>query len=269
MARREGLSQDTLDAIDAIALSFRELGQSAVVAAAALHAVGEASQIVRQSIREVARMELDRRGWYDNVRWETVFDTERRIPDEARYRTPVVWPDDRFRPEYLGDPSWNPPCDCTQCRRRRDTEGWQDAVDSRTQEEEADSRSRSLLLSCLSPIQREEFEFGESFTIIAKSGYRYRIERGYNFNIAVLGKNGKSTIGRLCAGPDEDVPVYDSMLSQKLWLENDEEGFLRVANRDGFFDESPMGQPVFIGCNIVPMDSPPSASAIRYAYRGR
>ena len=143
-------------------------------------------------------------------------------------------------PEYLGDPGWNPPCDCTQCRRRRNQEGWQDATDNQTKEEDADSRARSLILSCLSPIQRKEFEARESFTVIAKSGRRYRIEKGWNFNIAVLSEKGNRFMCRLCAGPDEDVPVYDSMLSQKLWLENDEEGFLRVANRDGFMDDVPV-----------------------------
>ncbi len=206
---------------------FAELGQSMVAAGAALSTVGEAAH---QSIAEAARMELNRRllaQWidlgflpsdtqvsarYDNLTRSTIIEwidsetgllTGRRIPDEARYRTPVVWSDDQFRVEHLGDP------------------------------EEADSRARYLLLSCLSPAQRKEFKTKEAFTVVAKSGRRYRIERGLNYSIAALNNRGK-VIGRLCAGPDENVPVYDSMLSQKLWLENDEEGFLRIANRDGF-----------------------------------
>ena len=127
------------------------------------------------------------------------------------------------------------PCNCTYCRRRRNPEGWQDAIDCQTQTEEADSLARSLLLSCLSPKQRQEFEFRESITVIAKSGRRYRIERSFNYNIIVLDERDKP-IGYLCAGPVEDVPVYDSMLSQKLWLENDEDGFLRVANQNGFIE---------------------------------
>jgi hypothetical protein len=38
-----------------------------------------------------------------------------------------------------------------------------------------------------------------------------------------------SIVGRYCIHP-RDVPAPDAMLAQKLWLENNEAEFLRVAN---------------------------------------
>ena len=179
--------------------AFTQLGQSAVAAGAALSIRGEASRFFMEAVAEAARQESDR-----------ILDRA----NEARYRTPVVWQGSRFELEYLG------------------------SHEREVQEEESDARARALLLSCLSPFQRHRFNTDEWFIVIAKSGRRYRIERGYNFNIVVLDEMDRA-MGRLCAGPDESVPVYDSMLSQKLWLENDEEGFLRIANRDGWFIEPP------------------------------
>ncbi len=240
---REGLNQD---ALDAVALSLRELGQSMVNAT-----LSGFEPIVRQAIAEAAEMELDRRDiarwfnldrlhpdaqitvWHSDIRCETHIQVsqvigrevqvmERVVPDEELVRcqdTRRAW-----RHEWFGsqDTHVSIHCDCTTCHQWRGD-----------QKDESFFRALTLLLSCLSPSQRSESETKEFFTVTAKSGNRYRIERGYNFNIAVLDKQG-NVLGRLCAGPEDAVPVYDSMLSQKLWLENDEEGFLRIANRSGF-----------------------------------
>ncbi len=222
---------------DRVTDAFREIGQSMVATGVALSTVGEIARIVRQSVGEAASLELEHM--------------------RLVRRTPIVWTDSQFRRlrrdrEQLSNQDLNAHRDWKhQCfiDRRINDEGRPFYADCgcyhcrNSQEgntEEADSRAYYLLRSCLSPNQRQEFEFRESFTVVAKSGRRYRIQKGYNFNIIVLDKDGKKAIGSLCAGPDEEVPVYDSMLSQKLWLENDEEGFLWVANRDGFFDESPI-----------------------------
>ncbi len=187
--------------------------------------------------------------WHSDIRCEThiqigqvvgreVQVMERVVSDEELLRTPndrIAWRREWFR---------NPPpvdiqCNCPTCRQWRGEHEPTSETDEHIQEQEARDRARSLLLSCLSPPQRKEFKAKEAFTVVAKSGRRYRIAPGFNYNIVVLNDRGRA-IGRLCAGPDEDVPVYDSMLSQKLWLENDEEGFLRVANRDGLMDDIPV-----------------------------
>ena len=260
VVEQEGLSQNARDAIDAIALTFREPGQSTVAAGAALAAGGEYSRGVAElavqesDIRLLAQyLGLDRlppdsqiRTWRNDMRMETTIQiaqptddgieiTERVIPDELMYRFRGVRP--RLEPvRRLGSP-----CNCPCCRlereRHREREDEYRRWEPDPIELEANSRARSLLLSCLSPSQRVEFSVDSSFTIVSPSGRRYRVEQGRNYNIGVLGERGSRVIGRLCAGPTGNVPTYDCMLAQKLWLENDEEGFLKVANKSGFVDD--------------------------------
>ncbi len=237
--------------------AITQLGQSAVTAVAALSIGGEIARSFREAVTESARQELGFRtlirAWYDNR-------GERGIAGEARYRTPIICSNDE-----VGLTRRNH-CNCSDCLRERERYGYPDI--QRVQEEESSTRACTLLLSCLSPGQRKEFEDTDLyFTVTAPSQRRYRIEKGFNWNIKVLGDDGK-VIGKLCAGPTELVPVYDSMLSQKLWLENDEEGFLRIANRDKFRPDSERGGPVFFGVDRAGMDLPISASTIRYDNRG-
>jgi hypothetical protein len=91
-------------------------------------------------------------------------------------------------------------------------------------------RARALLLACLTPAQRAEFERTRAFAVRGgKSGQRYRIAFGTMANIEVLDERGIVRY-RLCAGP-LDLPVPSVMLAQKLMLENSEADFLRVAAR--------------------------------------
>ena len=90
-------------------------------------------------------------------------------------------------------------------------------------------RSRELLLSCLSPAQRAEFERSLGFTVRGQSGRCYRIAYGTAANIEVLGGRGEPEY-RLCAAPDH-LPTLAVMLSQKLMLESRETEFLRIAAR--------------------------------------
>lgn len=99
-------------------------------------------------------------------------------------------------------------------------------------DEEADKRAQGLLVECLSPAQKEEFNYRRSFTVVSKSKRTYRIEFVRNYNVRLLNAHHQS-IAAYCAGPLEDVPIADMMLSQKLMLENDEERFLRIANKQG------------------------------------
>ena len=93
----------------------------------------------------------------------------------------------------------------------------------------AGERSRELLLRCLTPGQRAEFEVTRGFTVRGQSGRLYRIAYGTTANVEVLSADGELEY-RLCAGPT-DVPTTSAMLAQKLMLERREAEFLRVAVR--------------------------------------
>jgi len=214
-AARHILSREVMDA-------FAQMGQS--MAALGTATTGQLAEISRQAIAEAARIEAEQGRL---AQWEEIC------------RAPIVGIDIWY--EYENSPRGH--CECSACRQQREMYGRYEVEWSsyQTGEADADSRAYSLLLSCLSPTQRKEFKREGRFTVKAPSGRKYRIEKGYNFNITVVlsDERDKGMIGRLCAGPAENIPVYDSMLAQKLWLENNEEGFLRVANPDGFFEEPP------------------------------
>jgi hypothetical protein len=99
----------------------------------------------------------------------------------------------------------------------------------RTAKRLAGERSRELLLRCLTPAQRAEFERTRGFTVRGQSGRRYRIAYGTTANVEVLGQGGELEY-RLCAGP-ADLPTASVMLAQKLMLERREAEFLRIAAR--------------------------------------
>lgn len=93
----------------------------------------------------------------------------------------------------------------------------------------AEKRAEDLLIGCLTVEQREQYRRDRAFVVHGRSGRRYRIRYGTHGNVDVVDRNGRG-MHRLCVQPS-GVPVPDSMLTQKLWLENDEDGLLRVANQ--------------------------------------
>lgn len=96
----------------------------------------------------------------------------------------------------------------------------------------ARQRSLDLLLKCLTPAQRAEFERTSAFKVRgSKSGQQYRITYATTANIEVIEPPG-TVVRRLCAGP-VGVPIPAVMLAQKLMLEADEPEFLRIAARLG------------------------------------
>ncbi|HEX7054315.1 MAG TPA: hypothetical protein VF211_10345 [Burkholderiales bacterium] len=102
-------------------------------------------------------------------------------------------------------------------------------------------RSHELLLACLSPAQRLEFERTRAFTVRGESGRRYRIGFGTVANIEVLDERGE-LLYRLCAKP-ADLPTPAVMLAQKLMLESRETEFLRIAARHPLLVQAPGWQP--------------------------
>src|SRR4051812_20959674 len=61
-------------------------------------------------------------------------------------------------------------------------------------------RARQLLVACLTPAQRAEFMRRHSFTVLSRSGQRYRITFGTTANVEVLDERGQ-VMHRLCAAP--------------------------------------------------------------------
>lgn len=94
---------------------------------------------------------------------------------------------------------------------------------------EAEKRARDLLDMFLTPEQRQSLEQQSAIVVKAESERVYRIKKGRVGNIEELDSEGK-IINRLCVHPNLQVPDYDTMLTQKIWLETNEAELRRIAN---------------------------------------
>jgi hypothetical protein len=97
--------------------------------------------------------------------------------------------------------------------------------------ETARARAHALLLSHLTPAQRQTFEINKWFIVEGgRSKAKYRI-RGHACagNVELL--DGERVTHRLCCHCGPTIPLGDQLLTQKLMLELDEEEFLKLANR--------------------------------------
>lgn len=97
----------------------------------------------------------------------------------------------------------------------------------------ARDKARLLLLQNLNDRQRIDLASNGYFDldVLSQNGERrrYRIRRGRAGNVHRLDEQGRE-VRRYCIHPVIACPDEDTMLTQKLWLENDEELFLRTAN---------------------------------------
>jgi hypothetical protein len=87
-------------------------------------------------------------------------------------------------------------------------------------------KSRILLEKALTAEQLGDL-FAKGYFCVKGKWFTYRIREGHAGNVDAL--DGDRLISRFCAHPLGRVPVYDVMLAQKLWIETDEEMFLREA----------------------------------------
>lgn len=92
----------------------------------------------------------------------------------------------------------------------------------------ATRRARQLLQANLNKDQRKQFKKHGWFFVDGNKS-RYRVKKGRVANVEVLEANN-TVKHRLCAHPGASVPDFDTMLAQKLMLENQEDEFLRLAN---------------------------------------
>jgi hypothetical protein len=116
-----------------------------------------------------------------------------------------------------------------QAARRRHERLGQEA----RQKDRVEQRALSLLLNLLNQEQRHEFQtYGYFHVTGGGSGDRYRIRVDSAVNIDVLGENGTVKY-HLCARPSGNIPMYDVMAGQLLYLQDRgaETRFLAQANR--------------------------------------
>lgn len=90
-------------------------------------------------------------------------------------------------------------------------------------------RAKALLHRVLSAAQTKDLAENGGFFVFAPSGKLYRIYQGSHGNVDEIAPDG-TPIARFCVQPS-GVPAEDSMLAQMLFLLNQEEEFLRIANR--------------------------------------
>lgn len=97
----------------------------------------------------------------------------------------------------------------------------------------AEAKAEELLRANLSEAQRQELEQHDWFLVIGKTGEIFRIRRGRSANVDVIDPKTGAIVKRLCAHPNVHCPDADTMLAQKLHLEDDAQSFIRVANDHG------------------------------------
>ncbi len=111
-----------------------------------------------------------------------------------------------------------------EAQKKRDEER---AAKDKIKEEKA----RQLLAEVLTDEQDAQLDKDGYFDLQnVKTGTRYRINKGRSRNIQQLDDKTGKPIKTICFHPGEYLHNYDTMVIQKLMLENDEEQVRRVAN---------------------------------------
>jgi hypothetical protein len=100
---------------------------------------------------------------------------------------------------------------------------------------EAYDRAEKLFMRTMNEAQREQYQKLKAIEVRSSIGTNYRIKAtGVHGNIEELNAEGQ-VVATLCVAPKmEDgnhPPNPDCWAAQKLWLEHDLEGLLKVANR--------------------------------------
>ena len=90
---------------------------------------------------------------------------------------------------------------------------------------EADERAKELLLSNLTDEQKKTFTDKGYFECVGnRTGKTYRIHNYRNINT-------RCGNDKYCVVQGNDVPLSDQLLTEKMLIENDEDKFLKVANK--------------------------------------
>lgn len=102
--------------------------------------------------------------------------------------------------------------------------------------EESNKKAKELLLSILTPDQIETYENYGYVDIEGNwSGNIYRVDTGTCWNVTRLDGKDKSRYSysgmKMCATPKETLPAGDRLATQILFIQTNEQEFLRVANK--------------------------------------
>jgi hypothetical protein len=98
-------------------------------------------------------------------------------------------------------------------------------------ESKSEAEAKALLKEWLSPEQLVQYEQNRWFEVVgSKTGKRYRIQEGQQQNVYELDAKGRPLRG-WCFMPKGSLAAGDVMLAQKIALETDEKGTMKVALR--------------------------------------
>jgi len=98
-------------------------------------------------------------------------------------------------------------------------------------ESESEAKAQGLLKEWLSSEQLVQYERNRWFEVVgSKTGKRYRIQERKQQNVYELDAEGRPTRG-WCFMPKGSLATGDVMLGQKIALETDEKGAMKVALR--------------------------------------
>lgn len=102
----------------------------------------------------------------------------------------------------------------------------------------AQRRARDLLLKCLTPEQRAQYQASGAFRVTVGGGEdsghlfttprTYEISQGFSGNVYLM--EGDTRVTSYCIHCSTSMPDEDHMLAQKLLLETNEREFLDIAN---------------------------------------
>lgn len=149
------------------------------------------------------------------------------IPRSELYNELAAVTRQAFRPRFHFGPNFGPNFGPTE---------FSDAyLDRDGAHEKAHKKALNLMKEWLTPRQLEQYEDEGCFDVKGSNGGRYRISnKGTTFNVREL---RRTVLGRLLSGDKlcfQPAGVYsqgDVMLAQKIMLERDEPGALKIANR--------------------------------------
>lgn len=117
-----------------------------------------------------------------------------------------------------------------EAEKRRREEAERKLAAEKKAREAAEARAKELLLQLLNAEQQAQFKKDRTFRVVAGDGVTFRIKDGWAGNVEELNKDGKA-VNRFCIHPQQDIPVGDNLIAQKLLLEADPKEFRRIANR--------------------------------------
>lgn len=114
-------------------------------------------------------------------------------------------------------------------RREREAEAARVLKLAEEQRQQAKRRAEAFLLAHLTDEQERAWKENRAIFVTSQSGKRYRLKDGHGGNMEELGPDGRAVRG-FCVHVGSQIPSPDNVLAQKLALEHDEAGLLRLAN---------------------------------------